>query len=46
MITEIFQGTPEGLKARIDALIATPRVIYQVVALSSKSYYLILHTAP
>lgn len=46
MTTEIFQGTPEQLKTRLDALILaeTPTAL-QVVPTSAKSYYLIIWTA-
>lgn len=41
--TEVFQGTPEQLKARIDALILALKVIDQIIVCSAKSYYLICY---
>jgi len=42
MSTEIFQGSPEELKARVDVLIAGAATSIQVVPTASKSYYLII----
>jgi hypothetical protein len=43
MSTEIFTGNPTALKARLDAIIATPATINQVVRLAA-STYLIIYT--
>jgi len=43
MQTEIFKGTFEALKARLDVIIALPRTINQVVKLSGGTY-LIIHS--
>lgn len=40
---EVFQGTGVQLKARIDVLIATPKVIDQIIVCAEKSYYLICY---
>lgn len=42
MNTEIFQGAPEGLKTRVDEIIAGGATSLQVVPTGSKSYYLII----
>lgn len=44
MTTEIFQGTPKDLKARLDAIIATPKTINHVIPLAEKSYYIIIYS--
>jgi hypothetical protein len=43
MTTELFQGNPQALKVRLDALItASSPTILQVIATSEKSWYLII----
>jgi hypothetical protein len=43
MTSELFQGTPALLKARIDAIIAMPKTINHVILLE-KSWYLIIYS--
>lgn len=46
MVTVIVQAArPEELKTALDALIAGGRDIVQVVELTNRSYYLIIHKA-
>lgn len=42
MTTELFQGPPVDLKARVDALILGGAVTLQVIPTSDKSWYLII----
>jgi methionyl-tRNA formyltransferase len=44
MTTEIFLGTPEALKARLDALIGGGSTINQVVTTAQRGKYLIMYT--
>lgn len=43
MTTEIFSGTYDALKIRLDAIIASPAVINQVLKLNG-GVYLIIYT--
>lgn len=44
MTTEIFEGTPDALKARLDVIIATPAVINFVLLTHMRGKYLIIYT--
>jgi len=41
--TFVFQGTPEALKVKVDALISGGKIIDQIIVCSAKSYYLICY---
>lgn len=43
MTTEVFKGTVDDLKARLDVIIATPHTINQVVRVTT-TVYLIIYT--
>ena len=43
MQVELFRGSPAQLKAKLEAIIATPRTIHSVTKLVA-GHYLILHT--
>lgn len=42
MTFEIFQGNPQALKDRLDAIKADLKTVNSVVPLSDKSWYLIM----
>jgi len=45
MITELFQGNPQALKARIDAIIlASAPTDLKIIPTSDKSWYLLMWT--
>lgn len=44
MTVELFQGTPEGLKLRIQAIVAMPKTIARIEVLADKSWYLIMYS--
>ena len=44
MTVEIFTGDPEALKAKLDAIIAGPNVVNQVIVSHQKGTYIILWT--
>lgn len=44
MTVELFQGTPEALQARLEALIALPKTIDKVIATTEKGRYIIMYS--
>ena len=44
MTTELFSGSPEALKARVDALVAGGATISQIVQTDEKTTYLISYS--
>jgi hypothetical protein len=44
MTVEIFEGTPEGLKARLEAIIALPKTINFVFPSAQRGKYVIMFT--
>lgn len=44
MTTELFEGKPEDLKARLDAIIAGAATINEVVVTHQKGKYIIIYT--
>ena len=44
MTTELFEGTPEALKARLDALIGGGSTINNVLVTHQKGKYIIMYT--
>lgn len=44
MTTELFQGNPAALKARLDVLIAGPHTINHVIRTHIRGEYLIIYT--
>jgi hypothetical protein len=44
MTTKLVQGSPEELKEVVDRLLADGKEIHNVICLSLKSYYLVIHS--
>jgi len=44
MTTEKFEGNPDALKTRLDAIIALPAVINNVILTNIKGVYIIIYT--
>lgn len=44
MVTEIVEGGPDQLKAKLDALIAAGKTIHHIVVTSRRGVYIIIRT--